>query len=580
MAESILKIHTQNGDVPVGYPGLADKPIADKTLSEEGAFADSKAVGDKFKEVKTETDSLKEDLVTLNGVKKTVIPTWTIGKRIDENGSLINSGTSLCVTDFIDVIDTNERIVYGLNAYSTLSMPSIHYYNESKEHIGYAYGYDTYDMSDDLSINDAKYVRLSHLINNAHPIDGVKVEFTSKGHIDDIDDTLTEHSENIEDLQRKVGTSRSTQFVNILDGHTTCENGKILSSGVLISHVNWCTLTDYIPVKPNTTYGIKFAEEVDKWVDVKITYYKSDKTFISEEIKTNNNGYLTPNETAYIRLSATNLNYNAYGHNDFSSCYMEEVASGSEVVVINNAKYNSNTFPLTTLSDKKWALFGDSITENNNRSNANYHDYIRAETGIVTINNGIGGSGYKNRDDNNNAFYQIALKTIESWENADVITVMGGVNDHWGQIAHNGLGTASDAFVEPSDITKHTTNTVMACFNKTLDVIIANAPNSRIGVISPLPCVTTQSGTTYTEVPYNENCNMSKFVVECKKACALRGIPYLDLFHNSGLRPWDSDFNAKYFKCISTDSPDGLHPNELGHKFFYPMVREFLKTLI
>lgn len=65
MAESILKIHTQNGDVPVGYPGLADKPIPDKTLSEEGAFADSKAVGDKFKEVKTETDSLKEDIVPL-----------------------------------------------------------------------------------------------------------------------------------------------------------------------------------------------------------------------------------------------------------------------------------------------------------------------------------------------------------------------------------------------------------------------------------------------------------------------------------------------------------------------------------
>ena len=62
MAESILKIHTQNGDIPVGYPGLADKPIADKTLSEEGAFADSKVVGDKFKEVKTEADSLKEDI--------------------------------------------------------------------------------------------------------------------------------------------------------------------------------------------------------------------------------------------------------------------------------------------------------------------------------------------------------------------------------------------------------------------------------------------------------------------------------------------------------------------------------------
>lgn len=62
MQDQILKIHTQNGDIPIGYSGLADKPIADKTLSEEGAFADSKAVGDKFKEVKTETDSLKEDL--------------------------------------------------------------------------------------------------------------------------------------------------------------------------------------------------------------------------------------------------------------------------------------------------------------------------------------------------------------------------------------------------------------------------------------------------------------------------------------------------------------------------------------
>ena len=62
MTESILKIHTQNGDIPVGYPGLANKPIADKTLSEEGAFADAKVVGDNFKKTNAETDSLKEDL--------------------------------------------------------------------------------------------------------------------------------------------------------------------------------------------------------------------------------------------------------------------------------------------------------------------------------------------------------------------------------------------------------------------------------------------------------------------------------------------------------------------------------------
>lgn len=62
MADSILKIRTQDGDKPIGYPGLADKPVANKTLDTEGAFADAKVVGDKFKEVKAETDSLKEDI--------------------------------------------------------------------------------------------------------------------------------------------------------------------------------------------------------------------------------------------------------------------------------------------------------------------------------------------------------------------------------------------------------------------------------------------------------------------------------------------------------------------------------------
>ena len=62
MADSILKIRTQDGDKPIGYPGLADKPVANKTLDTEGAFADAKVVGDKFKEVNAETDSLKEDL--------------------------------------------------------------------------------------------------------------------------------------------------------------------------------------------------------------------------------------------------------------------------------------------------------------------------------------------------------------------------------------------------------------------------------------------------------------------------------------------------------------------------------------
>lgn len=59
------------------YGSVLETPVSDETLSIQGAFADSKAVGDKFKEVKVETDSLKEDMVNFGyGYTpfKTIIP--------------------------------------------------------------------------------------------------------------------------------------------------------------------------------------------------------------------------------------------------------------------------------------------------------------------------------------------------------------------------------------------------------------------------------------------------------------------------------------------------------------------------
>lgn len=97
MADSILKIRTQDGDKPIGYPGLADKPVSDETLSIQGAFADAKAVGDKFKEVKTETDSLKEDLgdidyiVFKDKINKLTFNSEGSSSNITLNGNTITS---------------------------------------------------------------------------------------------------------------------------------------------------------------------------------------------------------------------------------------------------------------------------------------------------------------------------------------------------------------------------------------------------------------------------------------------------------------------------------------------------------
>lgn len=63
MADTFKGIITADGKKrQLPYSAVWETPVSDETLSIQGAFADSKAVGDKFKEAKTETDSLKEDL--------------------------------------------------------------------------------------------------------------------------------------------------------------------------------------------------------------------------------------------------------------------------------------------------------------------------------------------------------------------------------------------------------------------------------------------------------------------------------------------------------------------------------------
>lgn len=63
MADTFKGIITADGKKrQLPYRNVIETPVSDETLSIQGAFADSKAVGDKFKEVNAETDSLKEDL--------------------------------------------------------------------------------------------------------------------------------------------------------------------------------------------------------------------------------------------------------------------------------------------------------------------------------------------------------------------------------------------------------------------------------------------------------------------------------------------------------------------------------------
>ena len=66
MADTFKGIITADGKKrQLPYRNIIETPVSDETLSIQGAFADAKVVGDNFKEVNAETDSLKEDIVPL-----------------------------------------------------------------------------------------------------------------------------------------------------------------------------------------------------------------------------------------------------------------------------------------------------------------------------------------------------------------------------------------------------------------------------------------------------------------------------------------------------------------------------------
>lgn len=64
MADTFRGIITADGKKrQLPYNAVFGTPVSDETLSVQGGFADAKVVGNNFKKVKAETDSLKEDKV-------------------------------------------------------------------------------------------------------------------------------------------------------------------------------------------------------------------------------------------------------------------------------------------------------------------------------------------------------------------------------------------------------------------------------------------------------------------------------------------------------------------------------------
>lgn len=236
-----------------------------------------------------------------------------------------------------------------------------------------------------------------------------------------------------------------------------------------------------------------------------------------------------------------------------------------KTLLIKNSEYvekqNTNLFPFLS---KRWAVFGDSLTEKNYRAKYSYYDYISEELGIKIVNYGVGGTGYKKGEDNANAFYQ-RMQNINP-DDFDFLTIFGSQND--GDIT---IGTPTDTG----------TDTIGGCVNTTIDKFYEIAPFKPIGIVAPCPWFNSNPDGSGNTSEY-----MEQYTDLLQSICKIRGIPFMDLRHESGLRPWDAKFREEYYVEPNEDETgvyedNGTHPNSKGHRvFLYPKFREFVKKLI
>ena len=74
------------------------------------------------------------------------------------------------------------------------------------------------------------------------------------------------------------------------------------------------------------------------------------------------------------------------------------------------------------------------------------------------------------------------------------------------------------------------------------------------------------------EKPHDGKPALSQYVAAIKEVCGYYALPVLDLYTVSGIQPAVPVLRERY-------APDGLHPNDAGHRLIAARLAGFLKTL-
>ena len=211
---------------------------------------------------------------------------------------------------------------------------------------------------------------------------------------------------------------------------------------------------------------------------------------------------------------------------------------------------------------------GDSITEANFRCTTNWHGYLKGWLKLTSVyNEAKSGTGLV-REYGGDLCLQ---DRIASWpdEEYSMILIMGNMNDYSSECAiTNNIGTFED---DPATMNK---TSLYGALHYTIQQILAKYPTTPIGWIISTP---RKYSSSTAPLLYGKNSIFEPVTEVIKEVCGHYSIPVLDLYHESGLRPWIAENNAMFFSCNSAPNGDGVHPNDLGQELMARKIYEFVK---
>ena len=207
-------------------------------------------------------------------------------------------------------------------------------------------------------------------------------------------------------------------------------------------------------------------------------------------------------------------------------------------------------------------FLGDSITEGVGCTDAahTFAALIAAEYGVVCRNYGVGGTRIARQSKPSLCVEhdQDFVSRVEGMApDADVVAVFGGTNDF-------GHGDAPLGTMESRSV-----YTFYGALHTLYTQLIEKFPSSRIVVLTPLHRQD-EKRLPDANAAQQKELTLLDYVRIIREVAEYYAFPVLDLYVCSGLQPQVPAIAERFV-------PDGLHPNDAGHRILARLIASFLE---